>query len=303
MRQTKKTAMTKAYVFPGQGSQYPGMAKDLYDSLPEARERFEAANEILGFRITDIMFGGSSDDLKATNVTQPAIFLHSVILAESLDDFRPDMVAGHSLGEFSALAAAGAISFEDALRLVAIRAREMQKCCEKVPGGMAAVIGMDNAAVEKLCLDTPGIVVPANYNCDGQVVISGEKEAIAAACGAAKAAGAKRALPLAVGGAFHSPLMEPARLELGKAIEATKIQEPCCPVYQNVTARPETDPEAIKANLLAQLTSPVRWTQTIGNMLVDGADWFCEIGPGTVLQGLVKRISGGMAETCGVSGL
>ncbi len=300
--QTEKS-MTKAYVFPGQGSQYPGMAKDLYDKLPRARDLFEKANDILGFRITDIMFEGSSDELKATNVTQPAIFLHSVILAACLEDFRPDMVAGHSLGEFSALTAAGALSFEDGLRLVAIRAREMQKCCEKVPGGMAAVIGLGNEAVEALCSGIEGIVVPANYNCDGQVVISGEKSAVEAACAAAKGAGAKRALPLAVGGAFHSPLMEPARLELGKAIEATRIERPRCPVYQNVTAHAETDPDVIKGNLLAQLTSPVRWTQTIGNMLVDGADRFCEVGPGTVLQGLVKRISGGLVEIDGVSGL
>ena len=282
----------KAYVFPGQGAQFPGMAKDLYDNVPLAKKMLEEANDILGFRITDIMFEGTADDLKATKVTQPAIFLHSTVLALCLS-IQPDMVAGHSLGEFSALAAAKAMKFEDALRLVAIRAREMQKCCEQVPGLMAAIIGLSNEQVEEICAATEGTVIPANYNCDGQIVISGEKEAVEKACEAAKAAGAKRALPLAVSGAFHSPLMEPARIELGKAIETTEIVAPVCPVYQNVTGRPETDPEAIKTNLLDQLTSPVKWTQSVKNMLVEGADHFIELGPGNVLQGLVKRISGG----------
>lgn len=284
----------KAYVFPGQGAQFPGMAKDLYDNVPLAKKMLEEANDILGFRITDIMFEGTADDLKATKVTQPAIFLHSTVLALCLS-IQPDMVAGHSLGEFSALAAAKAMKFEDALRLVAIRAREMQKCCEQVPGLMAAIIGLSNEQVEEICAATEGTVIPANYNCDGQIVISGEKEAVEKACEAAKAAGAKRALPLAVSGAFHSPLMEPARIELGKAIETTEIVAPVCPVYQNVTGRPETDPEAIKKNLLDQLTSPVKWTQSVKNMLVEGADHFIELGPGNVLQGLVKRISGGSA--------
>ena len=282
----------KAYVFPGQGAQFPGMAKDLYDNVPLAKKMLEEANDILGFRITDIMFEGTADDLKATKVTQPAIFLHSTVLALCLN-IQPDMVAGHSLGEFSALAAAKAMKFDDALRLVAIRAREMQKCCEQVPGLMAAIIGLSNEQVEEICAATEGTVIPANYNCDGQIVISGEKEAVEKACEAAKAAGAKRALPLAVSGAFHSPLMEPARIELGKAIETTEIVAPVCPVYQNVTGRPETDPEAIKKNLLDQLTSPVKWTQSVKNMLVEGADHFIELGPGNVLQGLVKRISGG----------
>lgn len=282
----------KAYVFPGQGAQFPGMAKDLYDNVPLAKKMLEEANDILGFRITDIMFEGTADDLKATKVTQPAIFLHSTVLALCLN-IQPDMVAGHSLGEFSALAAAKAMKFEDALRLVAIRAREMQKCCEQVPGLMAAIIGLSNEQVEEICAATEGTVIPANYNCDGQIVISGEKEAVEKACEAAKAAGAKRALPLAVSGAFHSPLMEPARIELGKAIETTEIVAPVCPVYQNVTGRPETDSEAIKKNLLDQLTSPVKWTQSVKNMLVEGADHFIELGPGNVLQGLVKRISGG----------
>ena len=268
------------------------MAKDLYDNVPLAKKMLEEANDILGFRITDIMFEGTADDLKATKVTQPAIFLHSTVLALCLN-IQPDMVAGHSLGEFSALAAAKAMKFDDALRLVAIRAREMQKCCEQVPGLMAAIIGLSNEQVEEICAATEGTVIPANYNCDGQIVISGEKEAVEKACEAAKAAGAKRALPLAVSGAFHSPLMEPARIELGKAIETTEIVAPVCPVYQNVTGRPETDPEAIKKNLLDQLTSPVKWTQSVKNMLVEGADHFIELGPGNVLQGLVKRISGG----------
>lgn len=285
--------MKKAYVFPGQGSQFPGMAKALYEGNAKGKELLEKANDILGFRITDIMFEGTPDDLKATRVTQPAIFLHSVVLAKCYEGFRPDMVAGHSLGEFSALAAAEAISFEDALRLVYIRATQMQLCCEKVPGTMAAIVGLSDEKVEEICASCEGLVIPANYNCGGQVVISGEKTAVEQACEKAKAEGAKRALPLAVSGAFHSPLMEPARVELGKAIEETKIVEPICPIYQNVTAQAVTDPETIKKNLLAQLTSPVRWTQSVRNMLADGADYFMEIGPGTVLQGLVKRISAG----------
>ncbi len=285
--------MKKAYVFPGQGSQFPGMAKALYDGNAKGKELLEKANDILGFRITDIMFEGTPDDLKATRVTQPAIFLHSVVLAKCYEGFRPDMVAGHSLGEFSALAAAEAISFEDALRLVYIRATQMQRCCEKAPGAMAAIVGLPDEKVEEICASCEGLVIPANYNCGGQVVISGEKAAIEQACEKAKAEGARRALPLAVSGAFHSPLMEPARIELGKAIEETKIVVPICPVYQNVSAQAVTDPETIKKNLLAQLTSPVKWTQTVKNMLADGADYFMEIGPGTVLQGLVKRISAG----------
>ncbi|MCI6440287.1 MAG: ACP S-malonyltransferase [Alistipes sp.] len=285
--------MKKAYVFPGQGSQFPGMAKALYEGNAKGKELLEKANDILGFRITDIMFEGTPDDLKATRVTQPAIFLHSVVLAKCYEGFRPDMVAGHSLGEFSALAAAEAISFEDALRLVYIRATQMQLCCEKVPGTMAAIVGLPDEKVEEICSSCEGIVIPANYNCGGQVVISGEKTAVEQACEKAKAEGAKRALPLAVSGAFHSPLMEPARIELGRAIEETRIVEPICPIYQNVSAQAVTDPQTIKKNLLAQLTSPVRWTQSVRNMLADGADYFMEIGPGTVLQGLVKRISAG----------
>lgn len=285
--------MKKAYVFPGQGSQFPGMAKALYEGNTKGKELLEKANDILGFRITDIMFEGTPDDLKATRVTQPAIFLHSVVLAKCYEGFRPDMVAGHSLGEFSALAAAEAISFEDALRLVYIRATQMQLCCEKVPGTMAAIVGLPDEKVEEICSSCEGIVIPANYNCGGQVVISGEKTAVEQACEKAKAEGAKRALPLAVSGAFHSPLMEPARVELGKAIEETRIVEPICPIYQNVSAQAVKDPQTIKKNLLAQLTSPVRWTQSVRNMLADGADYFMEIGPGTVLQGLVKRISAG----------
>ena len=294
--------MKKAYVFPGQGAQFPGMGKDLYESDARAREFFNRADDILGFGITGIMFEGTEDELKATRVTQPAIFLHSTILAACTDDFRPDMVAGHSLGEFSALAAAGAMAFDDALRLVAIRATEMQKCCEAVPGTMAAIIGLPDATVEDVCASVEGLVIAANYNCDGQVVISGEKEAVAEACARLKEAGAKRALPLAVSGAFHSPLMEPARIELAKAIEATEIVEPVCPIYQNVTAAPETDPARIKANLLAQLTSPVRWTQSVKAMLADGAEAFVELGPGSVLQGLVKRISGAAGATVAIEG-
>lgn len=284
--------MKTAYVFPGQGAQFSGMGKDLYDNSLKAREMMERANEILGFRITDIMFSGSDEDLRATKVTQPAIFLHSVCLALCSDDLpTPDMVGGHSLGEFSALVACGAVDFESALRLVAVRASEMQKCCEANPGGMAAIIGLPNEKVEEICAGTSGIVIPANYNCNGQVVISGEKQAVEAACEALKAAGAKRALPLSVSGAFHSPLMEAARVELGKAIEKTEVKTPSCPIYQNVTAKPETDPARIKENLLQQLTSPVKWTQTVENMLADGATIFRELGPGNVLQGLIKRIA------------
>lgn len=281
----------KAYVFPGQGSQFPGMAKDLYDNNPVAHQMLEKANEILGFRITDIMFEGTAEDLKQTKVTQPAIFLHSVVLAKCLDDFQPDMVAGHSLGEFSALVAAGAMDFEEGLKLVSIRAKAMQKACEIQLGTMAAIIALPTATVEALCAECEGVVVPANYNCNGQIVISGEKTAVEAACVKMKEAGAKRALVLPVGGAFHSPLMEPARAELAEGIEKAVFSVPVCPVYQNVTARPSTDPAEIKANLLAQLTSPVRWTQSVENMIADGADSFMEVGPGKVLQGLVSKIA------------
>ena len=290
--------MKTAYIFPGQGSQFPGMAKDLY---PSRKELFEKANEILGFRITDIMFEGQADDLKATKVTQPAIFIHSTILAMEQAQ-QPDMVAGHSLGEFSALVAAGALSFEDGLRLVAARAAAMQKCCEKVPGTMAAVIKLEDSVIEDICAGIPG-VVPANYNSPGQVVISGEQAAVEEACAKLKEAGAKRALVLPVSGAFHSPLMEPARAELAKAIDSTPFHKPACPVYQNVSAKAETEPETIKANLLAQLTSPVRWTQSVKNMVADGAGYFMEIGPGTVLQGLVKRTAGTEVVIEGLSAL
>ena len=283
--------MKHAYLFPGQGSQFPGMAKDLYESNATAREMLDKANEILGFRITDIMFEGTAEDLKQTKVTQPAIFLHSVVLAKCLPDFRPDMVAGHSLGEFSALVAAGAMDFEEGLKLVSIRAQAMQKACEVTPGTMAAIIALPTEKIEEICAECEGVVVAANYNCEGQVVISGEKEAVNAACVKMKEAGAKRALPLPVGGAFHSPLMEPARAELAEGIEKAVFHKPICPVYQNVSAEPTTDPAVMKANLLAQLTAPVRWTQSVRNMIGDGAEHFTELGPGKVLQGLVAKIS------------
>ena len=296
-----KTDMKKAYIFPGQGSQFPGMAKDLYEGNEKARQMLERANEVLGFRITDIMFDGTADDLKQTDVTQPAIFLHSVVLAACLPDFQPDMVAGHSLGEFSALVAAGAMDFEEGLKLVAIRARAMQKACEMNPGSMAAVLALPTETIEKICDETEGVVVAANYNCEGQVVISGEKSAVAAACAKMKEAGARRALELPVGGAFHSPLMEPARAELAEGIAKAQIHTPICPVYQNVTAQATTDPETIKANLLTQLTSPVRWTQSVVNMLADGADHFIELGPGKVLQGLVSKTASTPVTIEGIS--
>ena len=285
----------KAYVFPGQGSQFSGMGQDLYNNNPVAREMFEKANEILGFRITDIMFNGTAEELKQTKVTQPAVFLHSVILAACTPDFQPDMTAGHSLGEFSALVAAKAMSFEDGLVLVSKRAMAMQKACEMKPSTMAAVLGLDAKTIEDICEATEGVVVAANYNCNGQIVISGEVEAVEKACAALKAAGAKRALVLPVGGAFHSPLMDPARIELAEAIEKTQFSEPVCPVYQNVDAKPHTNPEEIKKNLLVQLTAPVKWTYSVENMVADGADTFIELGPGAVLQGLVKKIAPGVA--------
>lgn len=281
----------RAYVFPGQGSQFPGMGKELYESNGRARELFSRAGEILGFDISAIMFSGSAEDLRATAVTQPAVFLHSVITALCMDDFKPEMTAGHSLGEFSALVAAGALGFEDALRLVAVRADAMQKACEAVPGTMAAVMGMDFKTIEDICAGIDGVVVPANYNSPGQLVISGENDAVDRACAALKEAGAKRALKLSVGGAFHSPLMAPAAERLAKAIEDTAFKAPLCPVYQNVDARPALDPEQIKGNLLKQLTSPVRWAQTVENMIADGATSFTEVGPGTVLAGLIKKIA------------
>jgi len=280
----------KAYVFPGQGAQYPGMGKDLSDNFPEARQHFESANEILGFRITDIMFTGTAEDLKQTKVTQPAIFLHSVILAKVRKDFQPEMVAGHSLGEFSALVANGSLTFADGLKLVARRASAMQKACEAEPSVMAAVLGLEDTIIEKVCSDIDEVVVPANYNSPGQVVISGSIRGIDLAIEELVRRGAKRALKLNVGGAFHSPLMESARLELESAINNTSFSIPVCPVYQNVTADPSIDPSVIRKNLLAQLTAPVRWTQTIRNMLRDGASSFTEVGPGNVLQGLIKKI-------------
>ena len=283
--------MAKAYVFPGQGAQFVGMGKDLYESNALAKELFDKANEILGYKITDIMFEGTDEDLKQTKVTQPAVFLHSVITALCMgDEFKPDMVAGHSLGEFSALVASGCLSFEDGLRLVYARAMAMQACCEKVPGTMAAIINLPDETIEKVCSEIEGVVVPVNYNSPGQVVISGEVEAVKKACTRLKEAGAKRALPLAVGGAYHSPLMEPARVELAAAIEKAEFRTPRCPIYQNVDAKPYTDPVEIKKNLLAQLTSPVRWTQTVKNMIADGMTEFTECGPGQVLTGLIGRI-------------
>ncbi len=282
----------KAYVFPGQGAQYVGMGKDLYDNNEEARALFEKANEILGFRITDLMFEGTEEDLRQTKVTQPAIFLHSVILAKSLgEDFKPSMVAGHSLGEFSALVAAGALSFEEGLKLVAKRAGAMQKACEAQPSTMAAVLALPDEKVEEICASVDGIVAPANYNCPGQVVISGAIDSVDEACVRLKEAGAKRALRLKVGGAFHSPLMQPAQEELAEAIEAAVFNTPICPVYQNVDGKPHTDPSEIKENLIKQLTGPVRWTQDVKAMVADGADEFIELGPGNVLQGLVKKIA------------
>jgi [acyl-carrier-protein] S-malonyltransferase len=292
----------KAFVFPGQGAQYPGMGKELYDFSGEARALFEKANEILGFNITNIMFEGTAEDLKQTRVTQPAIFLHSVIQSKILDNFSPDMVAGHSLGEFSALVASGALTFEDGLKLVYKRALAMQKACENEPSTMAAIVGLEDEVVEEVCMSVDDVVVAANYNCPGQLVISGSVTGVDKACELLTEKGAKRALKLPVGGAFHSPLMEPAREELAAAIESTVFNIPVCPVYQNVNARPVTDPSEIKRNLIAQLTAPVRWTQTVKNMIADGAVSFTEIGPGKVLQGLVKKVDRDM-ETFGIDRL
>lgn len=282
----------RAYVFPGQGAQFIGMAKDLYEQSELGKQMLEQANEILGFRITDVMFNGTDEELKQTNVTQPAIFLHSVVLAKCLgENFKPSMVAGHSLGEFSALVAAGAMSFEDGLRLVSARAQAMQRACEINPSTMAAILGLEDAKVEEICASIDGVVVAANYNCPGQLVISGSNEAIDAACAKLTEVGAKRALKLAVGGAFHSPLMMPAQEELMSAIAQTTINVPVCPVYQNVNAKPQTDPEVIKKNLIEQLTAPVRWTQIMENMIADGCSEVVEVGPGKVLQGLFKKVS------------
>ncbi|MGF1584942.1 MAG: ACP S-malonyltransferase [Bacteroidales bacterium] len=292
----------KAFIFPGQGAQFPGMGKDLYEKYPVAKELFDQANEILGFNITELMFDGTEEDLKQTKVTQPAIFLHSVILARVMgDNFVPGMVAGHSLGEFSALVASGALTFEDGLKLVSARAGAMQKACEAEPSGMAAILGLDDHIVEQVCAGIDDVVVPANYNSPGQIVISGSMRGIDIATEKLKEMGAKRALKLMVGGAFHSPLMEPARSELSAAIEETPFTEPVCPVYQNVTGLPVTDPEAIRINLVAQLTAPVRWTQTMLNMISDGAVSFTEVGPGNVLQGLIKKVDRNI-ETSGAAG-
>ncbi len=291
----------KAYVFPGQGAQFVGMGKDLYDNSPEAKALFEKANELLGFRITDLMFNGTDEDLKQTKVTQPAIFLHSVLLVKSLgENFHPDMVAGHSLGEFSALVANGVLSFEDGLLLVSKRALAMQKACEAESSTMAAIVGLDDETVEKVCKEIDAVVVPANYNCPGQLVISGSLQGVDQACARLTELGAKRALKLMVGGAFHSPLMEPARQELANAINSTPFSVPVCPVYQNVNAKPSTDPNVIRENLIAQLTGPVRWAQTVKNMIADGCTSFTEVGPGQVLQGLVKKIDRA-ASTAGIN--
>ena len=297
-------SMFKAYVFPGQGSQFPGMGKELFESSSKARQMFRQADEILGFAISEIMMGDNPEDLNATRVTQPAVFIHSVICACCSDIPAPDMVGGHSLGEFSALTAARAMSFEDGLRLVAIRAGEMQKCCEAHPGSMAAIIGLDTARVEEICAGIKeGTIVPANYNCEGQVVISGDEDAVKKACSLFKEAGARRALPLNVSGAFHSPLMLQAQDALARAIDKTPFKRPVCPVYQNVSAKAETEPEVIKENLLKQLTSPVRWAQSVRNMIADGAGEFTEIGPGTVLQGLVKRIAAESGAEVQINGI
>jgi [acyl-carrier-protein] S-malonyltransferase len=285
-----KTIFMKAYIFPGQGAQFVGMGKELYEQNSEAKALFEKANEIIGFRITDLMFNGTDEDLKQTKVTQPAIFLHSVILAKTISDFKPDMVAGHSLGEFSALVANGTLAFEDAFKLVIARANAMQKACEIRPSTMAAILGLEDEKVEEICASISEVVVPANYNCPGQLVISGSIEGVNEACAKMTEAGAKRALVLNVGGAFHSPLMEPARVELEAAIKATTFNTPTCPVYQNVNAMPTTDPATIQANLISQLTGAVRWTQTVKAMIADGASSFTEVGPGAVLQGLVKKV-------------
>ncbi len=289
----------KAIVFPGQGAQYPGMGKDLYENSAEARSLFDKANEILGFGITEIMFEGTADDLKQTKVTQPAIFLHSVILARTLKDFAPGMVAGHSLGEFSALVASGALSFDDGLSLVLKRALAMQKACEKEPSAMAAIVGLSDEVVEEVCRSVDEVVIPANYNCPGQLVISGSVAGVEEACKILTEKGARRALKLPVGGAFHSPFMEPAREELAAAIDAAPIEKPFCPVYQNVSAQPVTDPASIRKNLVAQLTAPVLWTQTVQQMIADGAASFTEIGPGKVLQGLIRKVDR-KVETAGI---